>query len=99
MHAVDLFEAVNRADAGMIERSEHVGLARESGQALGVARKSLGKHLEGDLALEAGVARAPDLAHASGPERSENLIRPEPRSGCDAHGELSRLSPDRRTRA
>ena len=86
VRALDLFEAVDRRDARMIERREDVGLAREPRQAFGVAREGLGEDLEGDLALEARVACAPDFAHASGPERAENLVRPEARSGFDAHG-------------
>ena len=79
--AVDLLEAVDRGDVRVVQRCEDVRLARESREPVGVLRECLGQDLEGDLALEARVARAPDLAHASGPERGENLESPEARAG------------------
>src|ERR1035437_6410096 len=74
VRAVDLFEAVNRPDAGVIERRENVGLTRESQEAFGVLGERFGENFQGDLALEARVARAPNLSHASRPERAENLV-------------------------
>ena len=56
-----------------------------------------GQHLEGDVALQTGVAGAVDLAHAAGSEETGDLIRPKPgpwasgtarlRIGNGPHGE------------
>ena len=47
-----------------------------------IGRKDLDRH----VAAEAGVAGAVDLAHPAGPDRAQDLVRPEPRSGCERHG-------------
>ena len=54
----------------MVERREHLGLALEAGEPLGIGGEGLGQHLDGDLAAEPGVGGALDLAHAPRAERS-----------------------------
>jgi hypothetical protein len=57
------------------------GLALEALQPVGVCGDVLRQDLEGDLAIELGVARAVDLAHPPGTERGEDLVTPETDSG------------------
>ena len=47
-----------------------------------------GQHLDRDVAAEAGVARAVDLAHPAGAEKAEDLVRPETRTHRDGHDRL-----------
>ena len=89
---VDLLEVVDRRDARMVQRREDVRLAGEAGEPVGVLRERPGHDLEGHFALETRVARAPDLAHASGSERAEDLVGPEAGAGSDEHRDFWRLS-------
>jgi hypothetical protein len=43
------------------------------------------EHFDGDEAIEAGVLGAVDVAHTSGAERSENLVRAKASAGSQAH--------------
>ena len=52
----------------MIERGEHLRFALEPREPSGIARERLRQDLDRDLAIELGVARAVDLAHAAGAE-------------------------------
>ena len=54
---------------------------REAGAAVLVADALGGQDLDRDLAAEARVAGAVDLAHPAGAERGEHLVRPELRRG------------------
>ncbi len=55
-------------------------LARELGA--GEARR---QHLDGDLAVEAAVARAIDLAHTAGADGGDDLVRAEPSASGQGH--------------
>jgi hypothetical protein len=46
----------------MVERGQHLRLALDARQPRGVAREGVGERLDRDVAPEARVARAPDLA-------------------------------------
>ena len=48
----------------------------EAAQVVRVNREGGGQHLDRDLAPEARVVRAIDLAHAPGAERRDNLVGP-----------------------
>ena len=64
-------DVVECADVGMIQAGDGPRLALE---ALG---KAAGAYLDGDGAIQAGVARPEDLAHTSGTQRGQDLIGPE----------------------
>ena len=70
-----LAEVEDREDVGMGEGRDREGLPLEARDGLGVGGEPVGKDLDGDLAAEPGVARPVDLAHASGPERRQHLVR------------------------
>ena len=46
---------------------------------------SLGKNLDGDRAVEAGVAGLVDLAHTPGADRAEGFVGAEPRASGECH--------------
>ena len=70
-------QAVDVRDVRMVERGEDLRFALEAGQAIGIVGEGIGQDFQGDIAIELGVARAIDLAHAARTESGENLIRAE----------------------
>jgi hypothetical protein len=60
-----VLEGVDCRDVRVIEGSEDLGLAFESGQAFGVGCHGLGQDLDCDLSAERGVFGAVNLAHPS----------------------------------
>ena len=72
--AVRLFEAVDRADVGMIQRGEHPRLALEAREPIGMARERARQDLDRDVAPELGVARPVHLAHAARAEQRVQVI-------------------------
>jgi hypothetical protein len=61
-HAVRVLDRVERDDVRVVERGDRPRLALEAGEAVGAGREVGGQHLDRDLAAQAGVARAVDLA-------------------------------------
>ena len=51
----------------------------------GVGREGPGKDLDGDRAIEPGVAPAVDLAHAASAERRDEFVRAESRACVKGH--------------
>ena len=72
----------------MVQRGEHLRLALEPRQPLGVGDERLGQDLDRDVAVEPRVARAIHLAHAAGAEGGEDLVRTQ--AGALAKGHWSR---------
>ena len=79
-------DAVNRADAGMVERGERLGFAREAGDAIGIEGERIGQDLDRDVPSESRVARPIDFSHAAGPQLGEDLVGRETRAGSNRHG-------------
>ncbi len=73
----------------MVQGGDGAGLALEEGEALRVAGHLLGEHLDRDVAPEAGIPRAVDLAHAAGPKKLDDLVGSESRAGRQRHRQLS----------
>ena len=73
----------------MVEGGEQLGLALEAGEALGVGGEDSRKGLDGDGAVEAGVAGAVDLAHAPGALRCDDLVIADAGAGDEGHGRES----------
>ena len=67
---------VHPEDVGVVECTDRPCLLLEAAQVVRVNREGGGQHLDRDLAPEARVARAIDLAHAPGAERRDNLVGP-----------------------
>ena len=85
MHAGVVLEAVNGADVRVVERREHLRLALEPRETIGVARECLGQHLQRDVAIELRVARTPHLAHAAGTEQCDDFITTKNTTGGYRH--------------
>ncbi len=68
---------VEGADVRVIERGNRLGLAIESGAALRISGDVGRQHLDGDRAIEAGVACLVHLAHPAFAELLNYLIRAE----------------------
>ena len=81
-----LFDAVDLRDVGMVERRRDARLALEPRQAIRIAGDAGRQDLDRDVASEARVARAIDLAHAAGPDGRHDLIRTKARTGGRASG-------------
>ena len=78
----------------MIERRRRFRFLRESFDALAIVGEIVRKNFESDVASEAFVVRAIDIAHAAGADQRIESIRSDGRSGrkCLAHsfGDLER---------
>ena len=61
---VGLFKAVDRADAGVVERRQDLRFTLEAGESVGVLGEMRGKSLDRNLAVQSGVEREVDLPHA-----------------------------------
>jgi hypothetical protein len=59
----------------VVQGGEQLRFALETGNPIGVIRKDSGKHLDRDVAIEAGVARAIHLAHPARAKRRGNFVR------------------------
>jgi hypothetical protein len=75
--AVVSADVIDRQDVGMIQRGRGVRLLLEAPQAISVSGEGRGQHLDRDIASKTGIARAIDLSHAPGPERSDDFVRSE----------------------
>ncbi len=80
-----LADVVERADVRVVEARDRLRLALEAGADLGLVRKVRRQDLHGDVAAEAGVLRAVDLAHAAGAQRREDFVGTESGSGGQEH--------------
>jgi hypothetical protein len=72
--AIHLLEPVHRGDARMVEGRQQLGHSAEAAHALRVSRHLGRQHLERDLPAEHRVSGAVDLAHASAPDRAQDLV-------------------------
>ena len=61
----------------MRQRGDGVRLALEAREPIGIGRKRRGQDLDGDLAPQFRVARAIDLAHATGTDRRDDFVDAE----------------------
>ncbi len=78
---------MERGDGGVIQRSEEPRLVGQAGAPLRASGELIRKDLQRDVASETSVASAPDFPHATGAERTENLVRTQALSGAEAHGQ------------
>jgi hypothetical protein len=72
-------------DVRVIERARGLRFACESPQPPLVGGKRGRQHLHGDVAVEARISSAVDLAHAAGPDRSGDGVRPETGTSRERH--------------
>ena len=74
MLAVLFLNAVDAGHVGMGKRRQGLGLAVEPGVAVGIAGEGVGQDFQGHVAVEFGVPRAVDLAHAPGADLGEDFV-------------------------
>jgi len=86
-HPRRLFQPVDAADVGMVQRGQHFGFALEACEPVGVGGERLGQHLQRHVPVELGVAGLIHLAHAAFADLGGNLIHAEPGAGGECHGE------------
>ena len=65
----------------MVQRRQQARLPLESNSPFFIVEEFFGQDLDRDLSLEPHVLCPVDLSHPPGPERAENLVRAEARSG------------------
>ena len=85
MDPVALLEAVDARDVRVIEGREHPGFALETRDSLGVCGEHLGQDLQRHTALQPGILRQLDLAHAAGPDHVHDLVRADSSAWADTH--------------
>ena len=81
-----MFESVDVRDQGMIQGGEHARFALEPRQPVRIVNDRIGKDLDRDLALEARITGAIDLAHATRAECADDFIGAETSTGGEWHG-------------
>ena len=81
-------EVVDGQDVRMIEHPRGARLLLETPQGVGIVREAARQHLHRDVAAEARVVRAIDLAHPPGPDCIDDAIGTEHRSGGKHAGEV-----------
>ena len=74
--ATVFLDAVNLSDVGVVERREQLGFSLEPGQAVRIASKNVGEDLQSDVAVQARVVRAIDLAHTARAEDAGDVEVP-----------------------
>ena len=68
------FEAVDGGDAGVVHYREEFGLALQAVYRFGISRRGAGQHLDGDVALQPGIASFVDLPHAASAEYRNDFV-------------------------
>ena len=76
--------AVDGGDVGVVQRGENLRLALQPGQPLRVLGEIAGQCLDGDVAVERGIAGAPHFAHPAPAQQRHDLVVPDPRAGLEA---------------
>jgi hypothetical protein len=79
----------------MVERTGAAGLSLEAPQAFGRVCEALGQDLDRDLSPQARVARPIHLSHAPGPQKLEQLARPDLGTRGKGHGSPLRVCDGR----
>ena len=76
---------VQATDMWMIERSNRASLAFEPLSSCGIGGKMLGQHLDGDDAIQTGVARLVDFAHSPGADQPDDFVGAKPSTRRERH--------------
>jgi len=69
-----IFQAVNRGDVGMVERSQHLGLTPEARHALGVSSECLRQDFQRHFAVQLRVSRAIDFSHSARTDSLHDVV-------------------------
>jgi len=69
-----LANVVDGGDVRMIQRCQDFGFPAKSRKPFRIPRKDFGQYFDGDVAFEDQIAGAIDLPHASGAEKTDDLV-------------------------
>ena len=83
--AVVVADVVQRADVGVIETADGLGLAGKTLPDVGAAGHAFGQDLDGDRSVQAWVVGLVDLAHAAGTGLADDFVGAEFLSRFEAH--------------
>ena len=89
LEGVVLADVVQRTDVGVLQPGDGARFALEALAEAGVPRSVARRDLDGDPAVEPGVARPVHLSHAAGAERRFDDIRTERAANGQGHGRNS----------
>ena len=81
----DFFERVDGGDSGMVQGRQRASLPFEARFSFFVFEEVSGQDLDGDVPSKPRVTGFPDLAHPSGPEETEHLVRAKTGPGGESH--------------
>ena len=74
-HAIFVSDLEDRRDVGMLERGGRFRFLNEALPAIRIrGLDGLGKHFDGELAIELGIPRAVDLAHPAAADLLDDLV-------------------------
>ena len=79
--APTFFEPVDGGDIGMVQRGKRLRFTLEAREPLGVVRERLRQDLDCDVAIELGITRPIDFAHASAADQLDQLEDAEAGTG------------------
>jgi hypothetical protein len=85
-HALVRTDIEDREDVRVTQGGDGASLALEPREPLRVEGHILGQDLDRDFPPQTRVPRPIDLPHAAGPEKAEDLVRSQVRSGSQWHG-------------
>jgi hypothetical protein len=85
VHAVLRADVVQRADVRMLQAGDCLRLAIQSLLQFRVGGQVRGENFHRDGTIEAGIARAIDFPHATGPDRCLNLVGSQPGASGQWH--------------
>ena len=88
----NLLDAEDLADVLMMECREHLRLALESHDTLGVIQQRVGERLARDVSIEPRIARPIDLAHAARAEPGDDFVRADVWAKHQRHGRRTDLT-------
>ena len=78
-------DVVDLADVRVVQRRDGARLLLEASDAVGVGVTPRRQYLDGDVAAEARVVGAVDLAHSAPAEQRHDVVRAEARPGRQGH--------------
>ena len=82
---VDLLGAVDGDDVGVGERGDGLRFATEALAPAFVGREFIGNDLQREKSIEPRISRLVHLAHASGADEAQDIVRAEPGAGGEGH--------------
>jgi hypothetical protein len=83
----------------MVQGCEHARFPFEARKPIGFGGERHRQNLDRDVAVEPGVARAIDLAHAAGAQERDDFVHSNPRAGSQAHRVGASIRQSRRPAA